>query len=107
MGEVSPGADEEEHHFLVRVLLDLPEPPLELLEGSGVVDGVEEVDCADAAVEGADDGAEELLAGLSGGTYTVSQICSRTVPAPSNSTFLEANSTPTVTLYSSENCPLM
>jgi hypothetical protein len=37
----------------------------------------------------------------------VSQICRRTVPAPSSRTILEANYTPTVTLYCSENYPLM
>jgi hypothetical protein len=73
------------------VLLDLPQPPLEFLKGLGVVDGVEQVDGADAAVEGSYNCAEELLTSLNDLASTVSQICSRTLVPPSMDTILEAN----------------
>jgi hypothetical protein len=85
----------------------LGHPVFEILEGLSAVDGVEEEDCGDAFVEGADDGSEELLACLYGWEGTVSQICRRTKVFLSMGTILLEYSTPTVTLYCSQNYPLM
>lgn len=89
------------------MLLDLPQPSLQFLKGLGVIDCVEEVDCAYTAVKGPYNCAEKLLTSLNDFGSTVSQICNLTRVPPSTDTILEANYTPTVTLYCSEKHPLM
>lgn len=73
------------------MLLDLLKPSLEFLEGLGVIDCVEKVDCAYTAVKGPYNCAEKLLTSLNDFGSTVSQICSRTRVPPSMDTILEAN----------------
>lgn len=72
------------------VLLDFPKPSLEFLKGFGIIDSVEQVDCAYTAVEGSYYCAKEFLTSLNDFGSTVSQICSRT-RVPSTDTILEAN----------------
>jgi hypothetical protein len=105
--EVGFGPHQEQHCLLVGIFPGLVDPAVETGEALLVVDAEGEEDAADALVEGTHDGAEGLLAGLSGKASTVSQICSLTCVLSSTRTVLEVNSTPTVTLYWSVNSPFM
>lgn len=103
--KISLGSDEENNHFFVSVIPDLLHPTPQLQEGLLAIDGVDQEDSRDPFVEGTNDSPKKLLACLNPPLYTVSQICSLTKMRSLIGIILLAYSTPTVTLYCSENWP--
>ena len=87
--------------------MDFVHPVFEFEESLFLVDGIEQEDCGYAFVEWAYDSAKEFLSCLGEVSVTVSQICRRTMVLGSICTILLEYSTPTVTLYCSENSPFM
>lgn len=89
------------------ILSSFFDPTLETVEAFLAVDTEGKENSAYSFVKGPHDGSESFLTSLIEVRFTVSHICSLTWVLSSILMVLEVNSTPTVTLYCSENSPLM
>lgn len=103
--EVSLSANKKQNNLFVRVLSELLYPASKLLKGLVAIDRVKQKDSRDSFIEWTNHRPKEFLPCLNPPLSTVSQICSLTNVRSSIDIILLAYSTPTVTLYCSENSP--
>lgn len=99
--------DHKNHRLLMRVFSYIFDPGLQISEWFLVIDGIGQEDGCYSFIEGSDNRFEHLLSCLFMIQGTVSHICNLMDLSSPISIIFEKYSTPIVTLYCSENFPLM